>query len=121
MATTSVMELQAPAPSFLLTNSSRSVDMSPPLLDDLRSAASLRLDGADEESPPATALTVSPRQKWNSSRLNVCRVFTTFYSFAILGMNDGAYGVSAKSTPGAVALFVKGQLAMRSAHCSRMS
>jgi len=32
--------------------------------------------------------------EWNNPRINIYRVFATFYSFFIFGMNDGAYGVS---------------------------
>lgn len=31
-------------------------------------------------------------QKWNSPRINMWRVFATFWSFIILGANDAAYG-----------------------------
>jgi hypothetical protein len=43
--------------------------------------------------PPSTA--VSQLQKWNSPRINMWRVFSTFYSFIVLGLNDAAYGVRA--------------------------
>jgi len=40
--------------------------------------------------PPSTA---TPQlQKWNTPRINMYRVLATFYSFVILGANDGAYG-----------------------------
>src|SRR3954471_17776294 len=39
---------------------------------------------------PSTAAAVL--QKWNNPRINMFRVFATFYSFVILGLNDGAYG-----------------------------
>lgn len=42
--------------------------------------------------PPSTA--VNSLQKWNSPRINMWRVFATFYSFIMLGLNDAAYGVS---------------------------
>ena len=42
--------------------------------------------------PPDSA--VEARQIWNSSRINIWRVFSTFFSFFIVGMNDGSYGVS---------------------------
>ncbi|TVY26956.1 Bypass of stop codon protein [Lachnellula hyalina] len=44
----------------------------------------------DEETPPSTA--VEARQKWNSPRINMWRVFATFWSFFVMGMNDGSYG-----------------------------
>lgn len=46
----------------------------------------------DEVTPPSTA--VEARQKWNSPRINMWRVFATFWSFFVMGMNDGSYGVS---------------------------
>lgn len=38
---------------------------------------------------------VEQLQKWNYPRSNMWRVFATFWSFLIVGMNDGSYGVSA--------------------------
>jgi hypothetical protein len=32
-------------------------------------------------------------QKWNEPRINMWRVFATYFSFFIFGMNDGALGV----------------------------
>jgi hypothetical protein len=46
----------------------------------------------EEEIPPLTA--VNALQKWNSPRVNMWRVFACFWSFLVLGMNDGSYGVS---------------------------
>jgi hypothetical protein len=37
-------------------------------------------------------------EKWNEPRTNVWRVFATFYSFIVVGANDGAYGVRHEST-----------------------
>lgn len=37
-------------------------------------------------------------EKWNESRTNVWRILATFYSFVVVGANDGAYGVRHKST-----------------------
>lgn len=45
----------------------------------------------DEENPPSTA--VNALQKWNYPRANMWRVFACFWSFLVVGMNDGAYGV----------------------------
>jgi hypothetical protein len=42
-------------------------------------------------TPPNTAVEVL--QKWNSPRINMLRVFATFWSFFVVGMNDGSYGV----------------------------
>ncbi|KAN0095894.1 MFS general substrate transporter [Hyaloscypha variabilis] len=43
-----------------------------------------------DDSPPSTA--VEALQKWNSPRINMFRVFATFWSFFVFGMNDGSYG-----------------------------
>ena len=42
--------------------------------------------------PPAIALDAV--QKWNDPKINVWRILSTFYSFAVMGANDAAYGVS---------------------------
>lgn len=42
--------------------------------------------------PPSTA--VEARQIWNHPKINMWRTLATFWSFFIVGMNDGAYGVS---------------------------
>jgi hypothetical protein len=49
-------------------------------------------NGCDAVNPPDTA--VEAKQKWNSPRINMWRVFSAFFSFLIVGMNDGSYGVS---------------------------
>jgi hypothetical protein len=36
-------------------------------------------------APPAAATAL---QKWNNPQINMFRVFATFYSFVILGLND---------------------------------
>lgn len=33
-------------------------------------------------------------EKWNDPKINTYRYFATLFSFTIMGMNDGAYGVS---------------------------
>ena len=40
-------------------------------------------------SPPPERL-----QKWNESKTTMFRFFFTLYSFIIMGMNDGAFGVN---------------------------
>lgn len=56
-----------------------------------------KLGIADPESigqeavPPLTA--VNALQKWNSPGGNMWRVFAAFWSFFVVGMNDGSYGV----------------------------
>lgn len=47
-------------------------------------------DVRGEASPPDTA--VEALQTWHSPRINMFRVFATFWSFLIIGMNDGSYG-----------------------------
>jgi hypothetical protein len=44
-----------------------------------------------EETPPDSAVEVL--QKWNYPRINMFRVPATFWSFFVVGMNDGSYGV----------------------------
>jgi len=46
------------------------------------------------QDEPSSATAVELLQEWNNPRINLYRVFATFYSFFIFGMNDGAYGVS---------------------------
>ncbi|TVY83691.1 Bypass of stop codon protein [Lachnellula suecica] len=45
----------------------------------------------DEAVPPSNA--VEARPKWNSPAINMWRVFATFWSFFVIGMNDGSYGL----------------------------
>lgn len=47
---------------------------------------------ATQNVPPENA--VEALQKWNTPRINMHRVFATFWSFFLVGMNDGSYGVS---------------------------
>jgi MFS family permease len=44
-----------------------------------------------DAAPPSTA--VDALETWHSPRINMFRVFATFWSFFVLGMNDGSYGV----------------------------
>lgn len=44
-----------------------------------------------EAVPPESA--VEALQRWNSPRINMYRVFSAYFSFLIIGLNDGAYGV----------------------------
>jgi hypothetical protein len=44
-----------------------------------------------QANPPSTA--VDALQKWNAPQINMWRVFATFWSFFVVGMNDGSYGV----------------------------
>jgi len=46
----------------------------------------------DEPEPPSSAISVL--QKWNSPQIDMWKVFTCFWSLFVMGMNDGAYGVS---------------------------
>ena len=54
------------------------------------------VDSNDLENSHAVlpAMAVEALQKWNDPPINMWRVFATFYSFFVFGMNDGAYGVS---------------------------
>lgn len=47
--------------------------------------------------PPSNATIAL--QKWNSPPENKWRVFATFWSFLVVGMNDGSYGVSHTPQP----------------------
>lgn len=47
----------------------------------------------EASTPPDDAF--EAKVKWNSPPINKYRVFSTFWSFFVLGMNDGSYGVSA--------------------------
>jgi hypothetical protein len=51
-----------------------------------------RSSAGDDVLPPDGAVTAV--QQWNKPRLNMWRVFATFGSFALMGANDAAYGVS---------------------------
>jgi hypothetical protein len=54
-------------------------------------------NSTDDEAipgPPQDPVQEPALQKWNEPRVNMLRFFTTLYSFIILGMNDGAIGVS---------------------------
>lgn len=46
----------------------------------------------EASTPPEDAF--EAKVKWNSPPINKYRVFSTFWSFFVLGMNDGSYGVS---------------------------
>lgn len=52
-------------------------------------------NGGEEAVPPSTA--VNALQKWNYPRINMWRVLAAFWSFFVVGMNDGSYGVRAVS------------------------
>ena len=44
---------------------------------------------------PEQSLSVSyTQQRWNHPRSNVWRILATFLGFFVMGLNDGAYGVS---------------------------
>lgn len=36
-------------------------------------------------------------ERWNEPRINAWRVLATFYSFIVVGANDGSYGVCTRS------------------------
>jgi hypothetical protein len=58
-----------------------------------------KLEDTDHQdvTPPNTAVEVL--QRWNLPRINMLRVFATFWSFFVVGMNDGSYGVSLLPSP----------------------
>lgn len=43
-------------------------------------------------SLPAPTTVSHTVERWNQSRLQVCRVFAAFWSLLVMGMNDSAYG-----------------------------
>lgn len=54
-----------------------------------------RLPRADNVfNPSADAPIARAKQKWNEPAINKWRILVTFISFAIVGANDGVYGVS---------------------------
>lgn len=61
----------------------------------LKSAVSVseQADDADrnETLPPPTT-TTEHIQRWNYPRTNIYRIFATFWSFIVMGMNDATYG-----------------------------
>lgn len=61
----------------------------PPKPASLRSDKSV--DGLDGLPPPNTAV-AEPLESWNQSRTNMYRIFATFWSFVIMGLNDASYG-----------------------------
>jgi hypothetical protein len=57
-----------------------------------------------DTAPPTEA--VEALQRWNSSRIQMWRVFATFWAFFVVGMNDGSYGVSTLLTFFLVSLLI---------------
>lgn len=47
----------------------------------------------NESLPSPTTAPEQPQEMWNSPRINVFRVFATFWSFVVMGLNDATYGV----------------------------
>ena len=45
---------------------------------------------SEENVPPAEAVSVS--QRWNQSKTNMYKTFSTFLGFLVMGANDAAYG-----------------------------
>lgn len=41
---------------------------------------------------------VEAKQKWNSPPSNMWKVFACYFSFLVVGANDGSYGVSSNSS-----------------------
>lgn len=46
----------------------------------------------NETLPSPVSATVEQVQSWNSPRINLYRIPATFWSFTVMGMNDGTYG-----------------------------
>lgn len=55
------------------------------------------LEEIRQDSVPS-ARAVEVKQRWNSPKSNMWRVFATFWSFFVVGMNDGSYGVGFSTT-----------------------
>lgn len=76
-----------------------------PLLSDSAyvSYGSYQADGRDRDNVREAGDSYSRQQpeRWNEPSVNLWRVLATFYSFIVVGANDGAYGVSGsqKSIP----------------------
>lgn len=46
----------------------------------------------DETLPSPTTAPAEQLEVWNSPKINMYRVFATFWSFTVMGMNDASYG-----------------------------
>lgn len=53
----------------------------------------------DQTLPSPTTAGEMPTEKWYTPRINMYRVFATFWSFVVMGMNDASYGVSIAIEP----------------------
>lgn len=51
----------------------------------------------EEGVPTGTSSPERLPEKWNQPKIKAWRVLATFYSFIVVGANDGAYGVSSSS------------------------
>lgn len=87
------IELQAPSTPYLPDNKKTSTSHAEPHRGpDQRKLGSTEVDDIRQDAvPPDTA--VEALQTWHSPRINMYRVFATFWSFFTVGMNDGSYGV----------------------------
>lgn len=90
-SSSSDIELQAPSTPYFPDNKRASISQ------ELRGSSQRKLGPLDVDDirqdavPPDTA--VEALQTWHSPRINMYRVFATFWSFFTVGMNDGSYGV----------------------------
>ena len=75
----------------MATHTTTRADPSSPVFE-LHSLPTSNPGDLQDETPSNTAVEVL--QKWNSPRINMLRVFATFWSFFVVGMNDGSYGVT---------------------------
>lgn len=55
----------------------------------------LSAESRPDQPPTVVALAL---EKWNDPTENISRLFSTYWSFVIMGANDAAYGVSARFT-----------------------
>ncbi|KAK1512479.1 uncharacterized protein CCOS01_14719 [Colletotrichum costaricense] len=59
-----------------------------------RRAAANGEHGTSNDSPSTISDNVYAVQRWNSPPINTYRTAATFWSFVVVGMNDGSYGVA---------------------------
>lgn len=82
-SSTEIIELQEPGPTLRLEND---IVVSSP--------DAIPKDHEHSTSLPSPVTAVAALQRWNNPKANKYRTFATFYTFVVLGLNDGAYGVS---------------------------
>lgn len=70
-----------------------------------RAAATGQQEASRSSSTSAPSDDGIPLQRWNSPPINMYRTAATFWSFLVVGMNDGSYGVSEGSFRGTTSLY----------------